>query len=632
MRLQVFIFFLWAGFSLTTAEAVEDTHTEEKEAIVRSLRKLQKSRPELKEVLSGLEYLEQGVRIQTSFSGKDANTFYELPLSNAIAKSIEKTLNTYKEGTINQESERAKSPNSPNSLRFLVFRNRVSRDEEKTIVDNQIFPQPPEITREKSLPLKGSVDFKKMLFRKKSGDLREEKGKKESLDPDPSSPAVEIVHPDLKQAPEEKKQDGFFISEIKNTPPPKRREDSKRVFAFKQKSDTPQKKREERKSLDPNPSPPAVEIVRPDLKQAPEEKEDFFISEIKNTPPPKRREDSKRESAATPQRERLEKKPSTFAFETSEKKKQDGFFTLGLEKSPATLTKLFDAHLQIAAEKKAEETQRLPYFEHSDPSGEFKQIIRETASAAVYIPVLLPIVGEETLSPLVFVLGTFNQVFFARFPVQPIHLRWGKVAPVVCSRLDCLYAWEFIEHLNGFQQPPLKSEFLFNLDFQASVDEMLQNMEPVFNLSFEIQHAILDLAATAPAETLEKIGTSLYVALYDSLPYALSLQDFQKPRQLLEYLESLAKNWLATSTLFNPEKMSERFEFQGIPKRRIVLETLNHTAKRFKKPPFDHDPGRFETLGFLKAYILELRQEAESWVTSGFGSLTQAFEKRGGIK
>jgi hypothetical protein len=57
-----------------------------------------------------------------------------------------------------------------------------------------------------------------------------------------------------------------------------------------------------------------------------------------------------------------------------------------------------------------------------------------------------------------------------------------------------------------------------------------------------------------------------------------------------------------------------------------VVEAFNHTAKRFKKTPFDHDLGSFETLGFLEHYVSDLRQEAETWVASGFESLTQALK------
>ncbi|MGL4825029.1 MAG: hypothetical protein ACRC4G_02375 [Alphaproteobacteria bacterium] len=105
-----------------------------------------------------------------------------------------------------------------------------------------------------------------------------------------------------------------------------------------------------------------------------------------------------------------------------------------------------------------------------------------------------------------------------------------------------------------------------------------------------------------------------------------NLEDFKGPRQLLGHLELLAGHYLATYYPFNPESVRDRFEFHGIRQRQAVVEALDYTAKRFKKPSFEHDPGRFEATQFLVQYVSALRQEAEACVASGFKSLAQALK------
>ncbi|MGL4426580.1 MAG: hypothetical protein ACRCUQ_02345 [Alphaproteobacteria bacterium] len=744
MRLRFLNFVFFVSFLPFSAEAVEDAYTEKKEAIVRSLQKLQETRPELKEPLAGLDYLEQGLRIQTHFSGETAHEVYSLPLPDKILKSMNHALRIYKqEQTLeSQEVAQAKSQTFFKLKRQPVFRSASSNTETESmtrsksppskrseepaglISRNKSFglhnvqekfspsnadPLSFEIThlgfekeREKS-PLaspKTSPSSKRLEAQKERFSLmqkildlrdkkRKEREKRKSINPLPSL----IDFPDLMQAPEENehslkakespfpkrseapkrmlafrqlsagpkeekkrsvnleiqplaselvdltqkegKQGGSFILSQKKSPLPKRSETPKRAFASRQPSLEP--KEEKKRSINLEIQPLASELV--DLTQKEGKEEGSFILSQKKSPLPKRSETPKRtiasrQPSAGPKEEKkrsinLEIQP--LAFEpidrTQKERKQGGSFLLGMKakKTPKTLQEFFDDYFQTAAEKKFESAQSVFYFENSDSREEFEKAVNQMLFAEVYKPLLLPVAGEESLSPLIFTLGTLNQIFFARFSDQPVYARGEKVNPVVQSRFDCFYTWELIEQLNSFQQSESKKVSFFS-GVSTPLEEMKQNMKPVFDLSLEIQQAILDLAETAPPETLEKIGTALYIAFYDSFPYVLSLEEFKKPHELIGYLERLAEHYLATSYLFNPESVRDRFEFQGMRQRHAVVEALNHTAKRFKKPPFDHDLGRFETIGFLEHYVSDLRQEAETWVASGFKSLAQAFK------
>ncbi|MGL5784984.1 MAG: hypothetical protein ACRCYZ_05970 [Alphaproteobacteria bacterium] len=427
---------------------------------------------------------------------------------------------------------------------------------------------------------------------------RKEKEKRKSVNPEvrPLSPLVGF--PGLIQI-SEKNEQGL---KEKKSPPPKRPESPKRTF-FKQPSAGA--KEEKKRLVNLEIQPLASDLI--DRVPKEETYEGSFILGLKKSPPPERPESSKKT---------LFRQPSA-----------EGSFLLKLkEKKPRfTLKDFFGDYFQIVAEKKFENTPNVFYFENSNSKEEFEKAVNQMLFSEAYKPLILPVAGGEQLSPLVFAMGTLNQVFFTRFSDQPLYVCGEKVNPVVQSRFDCLYAWEFIEQLNGFQQGESKKNSLFS-DVSTTLEEMKENMRPVFDFSLEIHRVILNLAETAPPETLEKIGTALYIALYDSFPYTLFPEDFKNPRGLIDYLELLARHYLATAYFFNPESVRERFEFQGIQKRQALVEALNHTAKRFKKPPFDHDPGRFEATRFLVRYVSALRQEAENWVESGFKSLAQAFK------
>ncbi|MGL5784985.1 MAG: hypothetical protein ACRCYZ_05975 [Alphaproteobacteria bacterium] len=97
MRLRFLNFVFFISLVSFSAQAVEDVYAEKKEAMVRSLQKLQKNRPELKEPLEGIDYLEQGLRIQAHFSREAAHETYNLPLPDDVFKSMVYDLKVYKQ-------------------------------------------------------------------------------------------------------------------------------------------------------------------------------------------------------------------------------------------------------------------------------------------------------------------------------------------------------------------------------------------------------------------------------------------------------------------------------------------------------------------------------------------------------
>lgn len=616
MRLRFLSFVFFISFASFSSHAVEDAYTEKKEAIVRSLQKLQRNRPELKESLAGVGYLEQGLRIQTYFSGETAHEVYNLPLPDDVFRSMNHALRAYKQG---QPLEPQEITQQKSQAFFKQKRQPVLRSMSSS-------PKNMETTWSKPLPSKDPIDLSALLIsEEKPFELHKTQEKFSPSNTD--TPFFETAHLISNQALEREK-----------SPPPKRSDAQKKRLSLVQKildlRGKKGKEKEKRKSV--GPLPPLADLL--DLECPSEEGEPTLGT--KKSPPPKRSETPKRtlafrQSSLEPKEEKkrslnLEIQPLAFEpIDLGQKEtKQGSSSLLGLKakKAGRPLKDFFSDYFQIVVKKKFEGTQSASYFENLDPMEEFEKAVSQTLLTEAYKPIILPIAGEKTLSPLVFVLGTLNQIFFTRFSDQPVYTHGEKVNPVAQSRFDCFYALELIEQLNGFQQSEETAIVSFFSDILIPLEEMKQNMKPIFEASLEIQQTILGLAETAPPETLEKIGIALYMALYDSFPYVLSLDDFKNPRELLVYLEHLAQHHLATFYLFNPESVRERFEFRGMNQRQAVVEALNHTAKRFKKPPFDHDLERFEATKFLERYVSELHQEAEVWVIFGFESLARALK------
>ncbi|MGL4371996.1 MAG: hypothetical protein ACRCTK_05030 [Alphaproteobacteria bacterium] len=161
LRFSNFVFFI--SFLSFSAEAVDDVYTEKKEAIVRSLQKLQKNRPELKEPLAGIDYFEQGLRIRAHFSGETAHEIHSLPLPDEILKPMIHALRTYKQEQPLEPQEAAQVKSQPlfKLKRHPVLRSASSNRETE------------DMKRPKSPPSKRSEEPEMPIAKNQSFGLRD---------------------------------------------------------------------------------------------------------------------------------------------------------------------------------------------------------------------------------------------------------------------------------------------------------------------------------------------------------------------------------------------------------------------------------------------------------------------------